>query len=69
MRFSRYVNGKTVTREELSALSLATPELIRAVRDAARRSEGAPLQSVLNGVGTLSDPDSRTATPHGEFHG
>ncbi len=39
MEFSRYVNGQTVTQQELSSLSLVIPALTQAVRDAERRAE------------------------------
>ena len=54
MTFNRYLNGHAVTRQELAALSLATPALRRAVRDAETRAVGeaggvAPLQTTIHG--------------------
>lgn len=67
MQVSRYVNGQTVTREELSALSLAPPALIRAVWDAKKRAEGASWQG--EGMGEASSGVEDRTSSHGVIDG
>ena len=42
MEIFRYLNGKAITQEELSSLSLVTGELQSAVREAEKRVERSP---------------------------
>jgi hypothetical protein len=69
MEFTRYLNGKTVTAGELSRLSLTTPELLCAVRDAEARSTRQAASSVEKGGRAPSYPEERTAPARRKTHG
>jgi len=63
MEIHRYVNGREVSVGELAVLSVTTPELIGAVREAGRRVSGNISRSVTGGKKTveeLSVPGGRT---------
>ena len=54
MELKRYINGKTVSREELAKLKMVTPELEHAVKDARRRAEAVMSTETFSAASMIS---------------